>query len=92
MREYDLVDEVIQTLQNDTLAQGICEPSIKVVDSRYEIPVPLKPLVKSLSNNYDNALKLLLSLLKSAVCNPDLKQILSDTFTEFISEKWIKPV
>ena len=92
VREYELLDEVIQPSQNDKLAQDICEPNIKVIDGRYEIPVPLKPEVKSLPNNYDNALKRTLSLKKSAVRNPDLKQTLSDTFAELISEKWIEPV
>ena len=52
-----MLDEVIQPSKNDTLAQEICEPNTKVVESRYEIPVLLKPEVKNLHNNYDNAVK-----------------------------------
>ena len=54
--------KVIQLSQNDTLAQEICEPNMKVVDGRYEIPAPLKPEVANLPNNYDNGLKRTLSL------------------------------
>ena len=92
VREYELLDEVIQPSQNDTLAHEICEPNVETVDSGYEIPAPLKPEVKTLLNNYDNALKRTLPLQKSAVCNTDLKRTVSDTFAELISEKWIEPV
>ena len=51
VREYELLDEVIQPSQNDKLAQDICKPNIKVINGRYEISVPLKSEVKNLPNN-----------------------------------------
>ena len=42
LREYELLDEVIQPSKNDELALQLLEPNIKVVEGRYEMPVPLK--------------------------------------------------
>ena len=58
LREYELLDEVIQPSKNDELALQLLEPNIKVVEGRYEMPVPLKSqMVNDLPNNYENALK-----------------------------------
>ena len=67
--------------------------SLKVVEGRYEMPVPLKcQMVNHLPNNYENALKRTISLRKTTQRNPSLKQTLVDTFTELITENWIEPV
>ena len=93
LREYELLDEVIQPSKNDELALQLLEPSIKVVEGRYEMPVPLKSqMVNDLPNNYENALKRTMSLRKTTQRNPSLKQTLVDTFTELITENWIEPV
>ena len=93
IREYELKDEEIQPSRNDELAYQLTEPEIKVKKGRYEIPVPLKPeVVKSLPDNYENALSRIKSLRKKALGNPNLNQTLVDTFAELISEEWIVPV
>ena len=48
--------------------------------------------LKNLPNNFDNALTRTLSLRKTAMHNPELKQTLVGTFKELIDEQWIEPV
>ena len=79
IREYELKDEEVQPSRNDELAYQLTEPEIKVKKGRYEIPVPLKPeVVKSLPDNYENALSRIKSLRKKALGNPNLNQTLVD--------------
>ena len=73
IREYELKDEEVQPSRNDELAYQLTEPEIKVKKGRYEIPVPLKPeVVKSLHDNYKNALSRIKSLREKALGNPNL--------------------
>ena len=70
------------------MAYQLTEPEIKVKKGRYKIPVPLRPeVVKSLPDNYENALSRIKSLRKKALGNPNLNKTLVDTFAELISEK-----
>ena len=93
LREYELLDEVIQSSKNNELAPQLLEPNIKVVEGRYEMPVPLRPQkVNDLPNNYENALKRTMSMRKTTQRNQSLKQTLVDSFTELITENWIEPV
>ena len=48
--------------------------------------------LKNLPNNFGNALMRTLSLRKTAMRNPELKQTLVGTFKELIDEQWIEPV
>ena len=41
LRDYELDDEIVQPSQNDELTRQLVETHIKVVNERYEIPVPL---------------------------------------------------
>ena len=42
LHNYDVEDESIQPSKNDEITRLFVEPNIKVVDNRYEIPVPIK--------------------------------------------------
>ena len=69
------------------------EPNIKLVDVRYEIPVPLKSnIVNSLTNNFHCAIDRTATLRKKARNDVGLKRILADTFHELIDKGWLVPV
>ena len=66
LREHKLLDEEIQLSRNDELTCSLVESFTKVVDCRYEIPVPFKSdIIKVLSNNCNMALQRTLSWRKS---------------------------
>ena len=94
LSELELQDEMVQPSRNEELAHELTVPNIKVVDEgRYEIPVPLKSKkLEILPDNYDIALNRTLSLRKTALRNPQMRQTLTNTFHELISQKWIEPV
>ena len=94
LSELELQDEMVQPSRNEELAHELTVPNIKVVDEgRYEIPVPLKSKkLEILPDNYDIALNRTLSLRKTALHNPQMRQTLTNTFDELISQKWIEPV
>ena len=94
MFELELQDEIVQPSRNEELAHELTVPHIKVVDEgRYGIPVPLKSKkVETLPDNYDIALNRTLSLRKTALRNPQMRQTLTSTFDELISQKWIESV
>ena len=93
LRESNLEDETVQPSRSDQTAKELVETGIKVVDNRYEIPVPFNmDVVKRLPNNYHSALDRTISMRRSALKNPDLKKTLTDNFGELIGEKWICPV
>ena len=92
LREYELDNEIIQPSKTDELAKSLAEPHIKVVNGRYEMPVPIKnEVLLKLSDNYNVALKRALSLRRNALRNSSLKQTLLNTFAELIAEEWIVP-
>ena len=93
VREYEYNDEVIVPSASDERAKNLVEPTIAVVDGRYEMTVPSKSdIIQKLPDNYSDALKRTMSLLRTALRNPELKQVLTDTFSELIREGWIVPV
>ena len=93
MRQYELDDEVVMPSVSDEMAKELVEPNIKVVDGRYEMPVPLKlDIIEQLPENYQIALKRTMSMRNSALHNSKLRQVLTDTFSELIRESWIVPV
>ena len=52
------------------------------------MPVPFKSeVLEALPNNYESALKRTLSLRRNVAKNPELKQILLDTFAELLREE-----
>ena len=91
VRQYELQDEVLQPSRTDEFTSSLVEPNIKVVNGRYEMPVPLKSgMLDKLSNNYENALKRTMTL--KAMRNPELHNLLCDTFAELVAEGWMEPV
>ena len=93
LKEFETYDEIIQPSINDELAKELVESNIKVVNGRYEIPVPLRQdVVQNLPSNYGYALKRFISMKTSAARNPKIKLTLLNTFRELIDEGWIVPV
>ena len=93
LRNYELDDEIVQPSQNDELTRQLVEPHIKVVNERYEIPVPLKTdVVSSWSNNFTGALERTKSLPCKALKDPKLKLTLTETFQELVHEGWLVPL
>ena len=90
VQEYERQDEALQPSLNDERARNFVETPIKVANGRYEMPVPFKSeLLEALSNNYESALKRTLSLRRNVAKNPELKQILLNTFAELLREEWL---
>ena len=84
---------MLQPSRTDELTSSLVEPNIRVVNGRYEMPVPLKSgMLNKLSNNYENALKRTMTLRNKAMRNPELHNLLSDTFAELVAEGWMEPV
>ena len=68
-------------------------PHIKVVNDRYEIPVPLKTdVVNTLLNNFTGALERTKSLRCKALKDPKLKFTLTDIFQKLVNEGWLVPL
>ena len=89
-REYQRQDEALQPSLNEERARNLVETSIKVAIGRYEMPVPFKlEVLEALPNNYKSALKHTLSWRPNAAKNPELKQILLNTFAELLREEWL---
>ena len=92
LREYKLLDEEVLPSKNDELTYSSVKPFIRIVDGRYEMPVPLKPeVLKELPNNYDIALKRTLSMRRTVAKNSQLKETLIDAFAELLKHEWIVP-
>ena len=87
VQEYERQDEALQLSLNDERARNLVEIRIRVANGGYEMPVPLKSeVLEALPNNYESALKRTLSLRRNVDKNPELKQILLDTFAELLRE------
>ena len=87
LRNYEIEDEVKQPSINDEIARQLVESNIKIINGRYEIPVPLKmDVVTNLPDNCVCALKRTTNLQPNALKNIKLKDILEETFQEMISE------
>ena len=84
LRSYELADEEIQPSKTDDFIRNLVESNVKVINGRYEIPVPLKmDIVKKLSNsNFANAYDRRKLLRRNALKNPELKRTLISTFQE----------
>ena len=93
LRKIEFKDEELLPSREDDMARSLVEPNIKVVNGSFEMPVPLKAeLIETLPDDYELALKRILSLRTSALKNPVLKHTLIDTFSELIKEGWIESV
>ena len=93
LRESNLEDESVQPSRNDETAKAIVEANVKLIEQRYEIPVPLDvEVVEKLPNNFQTALDRALSIRRSALKSNELRTTLTKTFGELIDEHWISPV
>ena len=93
LRRQELKDEIIQPSKSEELARELVEPNVKLVDGRYEIPVPLKSdIVNNLTNNFHSAVDRTAPLRKKALKDSGLKPILADTFHELIDKGSLVPV
>ena len=93
LRNCELADEAIQPSKTDEFVRRLVESDIKLVDERYEIPVPLKnDVVEKLSNNFVSACERTVSLRRKALKNPQLKHTLVDTFRELLDAGWLVSV
>ena len=50
--EFTKENEVIEPSVNDKKAQQLVEDNVKVIDSRYQMPVSLKDNIDNLTKNY----------------------------------------
>ena len=74
LQKIELKDEELLPSREDDMARSLVEPNIKVVNGRFEMPVPLKAeVIETLPDNYELALKRTLSLHTSPLKNSVLK-------------------
>ena len=93
LSKQGLEDEIIQPSRNEETARNLVESKVKLVEGRYEIPVPLKPDVASnLPDNFHSAANRTATLRKKALKDTRLQKVLIDTFNELINEGWLVPV
>ena len=93
LRRQELENKIVQPSKSEELARELVELNFKLVDGRYEIPVPLKSdIVNSLTNNFYSAVDRTATLRKKALKDAGLKRILADTFHELIDMGWLVPV
>ena len=79
--DLELQDEVIHPSRNEDMTREILELNVKIVNQRYEIPLPLKSeIVRSWPKYYYSALNRALYIQKRALENVKLRLILLNTF------------
>ena len=92
LRELELEDEVVQPSRTEVKVRELVETKVKVVEGRYEIPMPLKcEIIDKLPNNCVGAVRRTELLRRSALKNVEMKLMLTVTFQEMITEGWILP-
>ena len=91
VREFTKEDEVIQPSVNDKKAQQLVEDNIRVIDSRYQIPVPLKEDIHKLPSNYELARRRANGLRKHMLRQPDLQLSLVNAIQGLKENKFIIP-
>ena len=68
LRNYEIEDEAKQSSTNDEIARQVVESNVKVINGRYEIPVPLKmDVVTNFPDNYVCASKRTTNLRRNAL-------------------------
>ena len=89
VREFTKEDEVIQPSVNDKKAQQLVEDNIRVIDSRYQIPIPLKEDIHKLPSNYELARRRANGLRKHMLRQPDLQLSLVNAIQGLKENKFI---
>ena len=91
VKDLSVEDEIPQWSCTDTIASQLVEPSIKVKDDRFEIPVPVVEKA-TLLNNFELAHERLSALHKKALRQPHLKEFLVESMAEMQSNNYIERV
>ena len=91
VKDLSVEDEIPQWSRTDTIASQLVEPSIKVKDDRFEIPVPVVEKA-TLPNNFELAHERLSALHKKALRQPHLKEFLVESMAEMQSNNYIERV
>ena len=91
VKDLSVEDEIPQWSRTDTIASQLVEPSIKVKDDRFEIPVPVVEKA-TVPNNFELAHERLSALRKKALRQPDLKEFLVESMAEMQSNNYIERV
>ena len=87
LRELELEDEVVQPSRTEVRVRELVETKVKVVEGRYEIPMPWKcEIIDKLPSNFAGAVRRTESLRRSALKNVEMKLMLTATFQEMITE------
>ena len=91
VKDLSVEDEIPQWSRTDTIASQLVEPSIKVKDDRFEIPVPVVEKA-TVPNNFELAHERLSALHKKALRQPHLKEFLVESMAEMQSNNYIERV
>jgi len=92
IRDLSLQNQAIQPSRNDILAQQMVEGSnTKVVNGRYQMPVPFKDKISTLPNNYDLAAKRLSFLRRQMLLKPEHGHVLTEAIRELRKNQYIIP-
>ena len=80
-RELELEDEVVQSSRTEVKVRELVEAKVKVVEGRYEIPMPLKcEVIEKLPNNCASAVGHTESLRRSVLKNVETFSDNASTF------------
>ena len=91
IRDLSIQDEAIQLSVCDHKAQQIVEDNTRVVGGRYEMPVPFKDTIDTLSSNFQLATKRLSSLRQRMLKNPEHMQAVAETMSMLKQRGYIIP-
>ena len=91
IRDLSIQDEAIQLSVCDRKAQQIVEDNTRVVDGRYEMPVPFKDTIDTLPSNFQLATKRLSSLRQRMLKNPEHMQAVAETMSMLKQQGYIIP-
>ena len=87
VRANELKNETLQPLKNDKIVRKLVETNVKVVNDRYEIPLPLKNDVsETLPTITQMRSKRTSSVRRKVLNHAQLKIMLKETFGKMISE------
>ena len=84
-------DDIVEFSINDRKYQEFVDSKLKVVNNRYEMPVPFKEKISTLPNNYNLAAKRVMSLRQSMLKRPTLRQIVVDSMQSLKQRTYIVP-
>ena len=84
-------DDIVEFSINDRKSQEFVDSKLKVVNNRYEMPVPFKEKISTLPNNYNFAAKRVMSLRQSMLKKPTLRQNVVDSMQSLKQRTYVAP-